>query len=105
MFVYYIDQPDIEIITGIGGCGYVYVSWNVTYNNESCKIIQYNVTLLPPTVNKVIPNLAMTSYNFTELSLDTLFNVTVIGISVNGSVINSNSTSIRTETTSINCMF
>ena len=105
MLVYYVDQSDVEIIAEIGGCGYVYVSWNVTNDIELCQIVQYNVTLSSSTMSMIIPNVAVDSYNFTGLSFDTLFIVTVIGISVNGSVINSDSTSIRTETNSINCMF
>ena len=105
LYVYYVDQPDVEIITEIGGCGYVYVSWNVTNNIELCEIVQYNVTLLSSTVSIIIPNVTMDSYNFTGLSLDTPFNVTVIGISMIGNVINSDSTSIRTENISTNCMF
>ena len=105
VYVYYIDQPHVEIITETGGCGYVYVSWNVTNNIELCKVVQYNVTLSSSTVNMIIPNVAVDSYNFTGLSLDTLFTITVIGISKTGNVVNSDSTSIRTETTSINCMF
>ena len=105
MFVYSVDQPDVEIITEIGGCGYVYVSWNVTNNTELCQIVQYNVTLLSSTVSMIIPNVTMDSYNFTGLSLDTPFNVTVISIGMIGNVINSDSTSVRTENISTNCMF
>ena len=47
-----------------------------------CEIGHFNVTLssvgVPMTVNT-----AMISYNFTGLPDDTLFNVTVIGISIN----------------------
>ena len=92
----YIDPPVVKITAATGGCGYVYVSWNVTNNIELCQIVQYNVTLSSSTVNIIISSSEMNSHNFTELSGDTLFNVTVTGINAMGFASNPDSTSIRT---------
>ena len=91
----YTDPPVVKITAATGGCGYVYVSWNVTNNIELCQIVQYNVTLLSSTVNVIISSSEINSHNFTGLSDDTLFNVTVTGINAMGFA-NPDSTTVRT---------
>ena len=78
------------------------MSWNATSGNEACRITQYNVTLSSATVNMIVSISGMNSRNFTGLPNDTLFNVTVTGINVNGSISNSDFTSNMTDK---NCMF
>ena len=90
----------IEITTATGGCGYVYVSWSVTDSDpdDMCSIGRFNVTLSSVDISMSVTPPLMMSYNFTGLPDDTLFNVTVIGISLTGSaVVNLDSDSLRTK--------
>ena len=86
-FLSHIERPQINIATAMGGFGYVYVKWFVTDNvhhDAACSIADFKVTLssinnsITVVVNSVI------SHNFTGLPDNTLFNVTVVGINVNG---------------------
>ena len=89
----------IEITTATGGCGYVYVSWSVTDSDpdDVCSIGRLNVTLSSGDISMSVISL-MLSHNFTGLPDDTLFNVTVTGISLTGTtVVNLVSTSLRTK--------
>ena len=86
----------VKITAAMGGCGYVHVSWTTTGNSDMCRITQYNVTLSSATVNMTISINGMLSHNFTGLPNNTLFNVTVTGISTIGFVGNADSTSVRT---------
>ena len=92
----------INTITATGGCGYVSVSWTIINNvpdDDMCGIGHFNVTLSSVGVSMTVITTVF-SYNFTGLPDGTLFNVTVIGISINEkNVINSAFT--RSVTTSI----
>ena len=75
----------INTVTATGGCGYVSVSWTVINNvpdDDMCKIGHFNVTLSSVGVSMTV-RIVVFSYNFTGLPDDTLFNVTVIGTSIN----------------------
>ena len=89
----------INTVTATGGCGYVSVSWTVINNvpdDDMCGIGHFNVTLSSVDVSMTVNTLVI-SYNFTELPDDTLFNVAVIGISINEkNVIYSAFTSMKT---------
>ena len=89
----------ISIITTIGGCGYVYVSWTVIGNipdDKMCGIGRVTITL--SSVNVSMTEVAlMNCYNFTGLPDDTLFNVTVIGTNtIDNNVISLAFTSVKT---------
>ena len=97
-YVHYIERPLIKITTATGGCGYVFVSWTVTDSDHDdvCTIGRFNVTLSSVGITMSVISL-MLSHNFTGLPDDTLFNVTVSGVSLTGTtVVNLNSTSLRT---------
>ena len=94
--IHYIERPVVEITTATGGCGYVYVSWNVT-DSDVYSIVRFNVTLSSVDISMSVYS-QMYSHNFTGLPDDTLFNVTVIGIILTGTtVVNLHSTSLRTK--------
>ena len=81
----------------MGGCGYVYVSWNLTGSSNVCMITEYNVTLSSATVNMTVSISGMNSHNFTDLPDDIPFNVAVTGINVMGFAAGiPDSTSVRT---------
>ena len=96
----YVGKPLVEITTVTGGCGYVSVSWNVIGNNDKCKVFFYNVTLsyIAKDIKSVILVLitTMSSYTFTGLPDDTLFNITVFGLSRSEDVLSFVSTSVNT---------
>ena len=99
IYIHYIDRPVIEITTATGGCGYVYVSWSVTDSDpdDVCSIGRFNVTLSSGDIF-VLATTNTNFHNFTGLPDDTLFNVTVIGISLTETtVVNLNSVSLRTK--------
>ena len=76
----------INIATSTGGCGYVYLSWIVINNvpdDDMCGISRFNVSISSVDVSMTVMT-TMIFYNFTRLPDDTLFNVTVIGTSING---------------------
>ena len=89
----------INTITATEGCGYISVSWTVINNvpdDDMCGIGNFNVTLSSVGVSMIVST-SVVSYNFTELPDGTLFNVTVIGISINEkNVIYSAFTSVKT---------
>ena len=73
------------MITAAGGCGYVSASWSVINNvpdDVMCGIGRFNVTLSSVDLSMTVIT-TMISYNFTGLPYDTIFNVTVIGTSIN----------------------
>ena len=82
-----------------GGCGYVSASWAVINNvpyDAMCSIARFNVTLSSVDVSMTMITTVL-SYNFTGLPYDTLFNVIVIGISINGkNVVSLAVTSVKT---------
>ena len=94
--ILYIDQPVVKITAAMGGCGYVNVSWTAINSSDVCKITQYNVTLSSATVNMIISISGMNTHNFTRLPNDTLFNVTVTGITTTRFASNPDYTSVRT---------
>ena len=97
-YIHYIEIPVVEITTAAGGCGYVYVSWSVNDSNpdDGCSIGRFNVTLSSVDISVSLMS-QMLTHNFTGLLDDTLFTVTVFGISLTGTtVINFASTSLRT---------
>ena len=85
--------------TTTGGCGYISVSWSVINNvpdDAMGGISRFNVTLSSEGVSMIVIAL-MNSHSFTELPDDTLFNVTVIDISIDEkNVISLAFTSVRT---------
>ena len=89
----------INTITATGGCGYVSVSWTVNNNvpdDDLCGIGRFNVTLSSVGVSMIV-NASMVSYNFIGLPDGSIFNVTVIGISINEkNIIYSAFTSVKT---------
>ena len=89
----------ISIIAMTRGCGYVSVSWAVINNvpdDAMCGIAHFRVTLSSVDVSKTVMTI-MNSYNFIRLPDNTLFNVTVIGTSINErNVISLAFTSVRT---------
>ena len=105
----YQDKPVVKITAATEGCGYVYVSWTVIGNNDICEITNFHATLvlivmgLPMGITKQIST-EMNSYNFTGLSDDTLFDVTIIGSS---RVVNADpaSTLVRTPKSMYVCMY
>ena len=79
----FVDKPVVEITATTGGCGYVSVSWTETGKSDVCSPVQYNVTLSSSsTINMTVSITSMNTYNFTELSDDSQFSVTVIGINL-----------------------
>ena len=95
-----VERPAIKITTAIGGCGYVYVSWAVNGNvpdDEMCRIENITVTLSAvDTSITEIPSQIEISHNFTGLSDNTLFNVTVKGLNFINGDIDLAFTSVRT---------
>ena len=93
------ERPVINIITATGGCGYVIVSWaviNNVPNDAMCGIAHLIVTLSSVDVS-ITEIVTVNYYNFTRLPDDTLFNVTVIGTSINEKdVISRTFTSVKT---------
>ena len=97
--IHYIERPVIEI-TATGGCGYVYVLWSVTDSDldDACSISRFDVTLSSVDISMSVTPPSMMSHNFTGLPDDTLFNITVIGISLTGTTaVNLAYTSLRTK--------
>ena len=89
----------ISITTEVGGCGYVYVSWSVINNvpdDEMCGIGRVTIMLSSAYISMTeFP--VLNSYNFTRLPDNTLFNVTVIGTSINErNIISPAFTSVKT---------
>ena len=88
----------IQITRATGGCGYVFMSWTVTDSDvdDDCSIGRFNVELSSVDISVSVMS-QMLSYNFTGLPDDTLFNVSVMGISLTGiTVVNLVSTSLKT---------
>ena len=88
----------IEITRATGGCGYVYVSLTLTDSDpdDGCSIGRFNVMLSSVDISVSLMS-QMLTHNFTGLPDDTLFNFTVMGISLTGTtVLNIASTSLRT---------
>ena len=97
--VCYADKPVVQIATVSGGCGYVNISWNVTGNNDECRVTLYDVTLSYVTMDDhIIESMltAMNSYTFTLLPDDTQVNITVFGILTNRDIVSFDSTSVKT---------
>ena len=90
----FVDRPVVEITAATAVCGYVNVSWTATGNNDECSPVQYNVTLSSSTMDMTVSITSMNTHSFTELSNNTQFNVTVIGINVMGVVSDPASTSV-----------
>ena len=71
----------------MGGFGYVYVKWSVFGSlpyDDTCSITHFNVTLSSVYNSTTVVVTSEISYNFTGLSDDTLFNVTVVAINAKG---------------------
>ena len=71
----------------MGGFRYIFVKWFVTGNvhhDPICSIIRFNVRLSSMDNSTTAVVISGISHNFTGLPDDTLFNVTVVGINVNG---------------------
>ena len=86
-FLSHIERPQIKITMIMGGFGYIYVKWFVTGNvhhDPICNIIRFIVTLSSMDNSATVVVYSGISHNFTGLPDDTLFNVTVVGINVNG---------------------
>ena len=99
MYIHYIERPVVEITTAASGCGYVYVSWSITDSNhdDMCSIGRINVALLSVDVSVSVMS-QLLYHNFTGLPDDTLYNVTVMGISLTGTtVVSLASTSLKTK--------
>ena len=87
MYIPFIERPVVEITTATGGCGYAIVSWSVIGNvddDDMCGIGSFNITLTSMDKSITVITRRLSSYNFTGLPDDTVFNVTVIGINVIG---------------------
>ena len=95
-----VERPAIKIKTATGGYGYVYVSWTVIGNvldDEMCRIERISVTLSAVDISITeIPSQIKISHNFTGLSDNTLFNVTVKGLNFINGDIDLAFTSVRT---------
>ena len=79
------------------GCGYIFVKWRVTgnRNDEMCGIVRfYVISSYGNTSDTKITSMIM--YNFTGLTDDTLFNVTVVGINLRDDFIDLDFISVRT---------
>ena len=77
----------VDITTATGGCGYASVSWSVIGNvddDDVCGIGSFNITLTSMDISMTVIVRSLSSYFFTGLPDDTVFNVTVIGINVIG---------------------
>ena len=97
----------INITTTTGGCGYVFVSWSVINNvpdDDMCAISRVIITFSPVDVSITVMT-GMISYNFTGLPDDALFNVTVIGATINEGNVNSASISVKTMTIKSMCVY
>ena len=93
-----IERPAIKITTATGGYGYVYVSWIIIGNVPDdfvCGIASSTVTLSSMDIS-MTRFLSLMSHNFTGLSDNTLFNVTVKGFNFINDDIYLAFTSVRT---------
>ena len=92
----HVDIPVVEILTATGGCGYVSATWIAVGEREECRIVQYNV-LLSTSMNVLLNvNVYNNSHNFTGLSDDHPFNVSVFGTTMVGILSNLDSAFVRT---------
>ena len=80
MYVYYVDNPVLRIVTLTAGCGYVYISWT-TINDENLCIKLFIAHFSTDRSGYTIA----TNDKFLNYSLpgDTPFNVTVYGANPN----------------------
>ena len=81
----YIERPQIDITTIMGGFGYVYIKWFVTGNvhdDPICSITRFIVTLSSVDTPITVVDTSSISHNFTGLPNNTLFNVTIVGINL-----------------------
>ena len=94
----YADKPVVQIATVSDGCGYVNISWNVTGNNDECRVTLYNVILSYVTMDDYVTGsvlTAMNSYTFTGLPDGTQVNITVFGILTNRDIVSFDSSSVK----------
>ena len=78
-----IDGVMAEITAAAGGCGSVSVSWSITSSDMCYDIESFEVILSAVDMNISVVNVPLnqSSYMFTGLSIDTLYNVSLVGIS------------------------
>ena len=87
----------VEITTATGGCGYISVSWTVIGNNDACLVRVYTITLLSSTMDELVTlSISNNQRNFSGLSFDTLYYVTVFSHNAIIALSNSITTSVRT---------
>lgn len=92
----HVDIPVVIILTATDGCGYVSASWISVGEREECRIVRYNV-LLSISMNVLLNvNVYNNSHNFTGLSDDRLFNVSIFGTTMVGILSNLDSAFVKT---------
>ena len=100
IIIFCAGKPVVKITTTIGGCEYVYVSWNVSGNNDECSLSSFNVTLSYMSKDiKSVTSFMITTFNsstFTGLPDNTQVNITVSGIK-REDVLSFDSTSVMTK--------